>query len=214
MAAPRWGLVVAERLRSRELMKVKRLSSSSWFFPSPKSRPPDRVLASGTNSNSSLIYRFESWSLHFHQYIDAIILSRMDKMPLLNGSPGWRYAFKWSPLLCDNYASVGCFRYVGPKPQRVAFVRWNLFCFSWSGLLRETWLPLLRETFCRSSSAVGSWLPPPYVRPWLPELIASSTCDLCCLSWSLALGRTFVIVSAMGPWSPPLYVGLGLPLLL
>ena len=44
-------------------------------------------LVSAVNSDSSLIYHFESWSFQFLQYINAIIPTRIDTMLSLNGAP-------------------------------------------------------------------------------------------------------------------------------
>ena len=65
----------------------------------------------------------------------------------------------------------------------VACTTWDLFRFSWSAPVHET--------FGCSSSAVGLWLPSPSMGPLLAQLIAFGSWDLCGLCWLPSLYGTF-----------------------
>ena len=69
-----------------DFAKSKKQAFGSAFCPPKQS------------SNASLIYCFESWLFHSHQCIDAIIPTRLDLRPALNGAPAYlALGLSWKP---------------------------------------------------------------------------------------------------------------------
>ena len=95
LSAPRWGLVVAMRLRSMKLkVKGKRLSSKVMNFSlSPKNkakvRPPERLFGLRNKVPILLWYIILKLIVSIVSKLWAIIPTRLGTRSSLNGAPAW-----------------------------------------------------------------------------------------------------------------------------